>query len=100
MSSAAAVVPGARSIIYLGMDVHKEPITIAALATDAKAPTRVDRLPNDLVKLKRWLERVAMESRQESLSFAEFGVLLAFDRARLQSLPILRFRSLLRGVAE
>jgi transposase len=61
MSSAAAVVPAARSIIYLGMDVHKESITIALLPTDAKAPTRVDRLPNDLVKLKRWLERVASQ---------------------------------------
>ncbi len=59
MSSVAAVVPAARSIIYLGMDVHKESITIAVLPGDATAPTRVDRLPNDLLKLKRWLERVA-----------------------------------------
>src|SRR6266550_2450057 len=61
MSSATAVVPAARTIIYLGMDVHKESITIAALPSDAKTPTRVDRLPNDLVKLKRWLERAASQ---------------------------------------
>ena len=61
-SASAAVVPAARTIIYLGMDVHKESITIAALPSDAKTPTRVDRLPNDFVKLKRWLERVAMQS--------------------------------------
>ena len=61
-SASAAVVPAVHTIIYLGMDVHKESITIAALPSDAKTPTRVDRLPNDLVKLKRWLERVAMQS--------------------------------------
>jgi len=59
MSSAAAAVRAARTIIYLGMDVHKESITIAVLPGDAKTPARVDRLPNDLVKLKRWLERAA-----------------------------------------
>ena len=48
-----------RSIIYLGMDVHKESITIAVLPAAAKATTRVDRLPNDLPKLKRYLDRVA-----------------------------------------
>ena len=44
-----------RSIIYLGMDVHKESITIAVLPTTAKTPTRVERRPNDLPKLKRFL---------------------------------------------
>jgi transposase len=47
------------SILYLGMDVHKESVTIAVLPADAAAPTRVDRLPNDLVKLKRFLDRLA-----------------------------------------
>ena len=42
-----------RSIIYLGMDVHKESITIAVLPEAAAAPTRVDRIPNDLPKLQR-----------------------------------------------
>jgi transposase len=59
MSSVAAIVP--RSIIYVGMDVHKESVTLALLPVDAKTPTRVDRLPNDLVKLKRWLERAAAQ---------------------------------------
>lgn len=65
MSSRAAVEPAnavaARSIIYLGLDVHKDSITIAVLPTGAKTPTRVDRLPNDLPKLKRWLARVARD---------------------------------------
>ena len=62
MSSLAPAVPlAARSIIYLGMDVHKDSITIAVLPQVAKAPTRLERLPNDLPKLKKWLDRVARE---------------------------------------
>jgi len=41
------------------MDVHKESITIAVLPNEARAPTRLDRLPNDLPKLRRYLERLA-----------------------------------------
>jgi transposase len=48
-----------RSIIYLGMDVHKDSVTLAVLPASAKAVTRVDRLPNELPKLKRYLDRVA-----------------------------------------
>ena len=66
MSSRAAVEPAAaaaaaRPIIYLGLDVHKESITVAVLPAGAKTPTRVDRLPNDGPKLKRWLDRVARD---------------------------------------
>jgi hypothetical protein len=52
-----------RPIIYLGMDVHKESITIAVLPADAKTPTRVDRLPNDLPKLKRYVEPIARDGQ-------------------------------------
>ena len=61
MSSLAVVPVVARSIIYLGMDVHKDSITVAVLPATAKAPTRLERLPNDLPKLKTWLARVARE---------------------------------------
>ena len=40
-------------IIHLGLDVHKESITVAVLPGAAAAPTRVDRLPNELPKLQR-----------------------------------------------
>ena len=59
MSSSSAV--AASSIIYLGLDVHKDSITIAVLPEHAKAPTRLDRLPNDLPKLKRWFDRAAKD---------------------------------------
>ena len=60
-SSPAAAVPVARSIIYLGMDVHKDSITIAVLPAAARAPTRLERLPNDLPTLQKWIARVARE---------------------------------------
>ena len=46
------------AIIYLGLDVHKESVTLAVLRGGAMAPTRVERLPNDLAKLKRFCERL------------------------------------------
>lgn len=49
------------STISLGLDVHKESITIAVLPGDAIAPTRVERLPNDLAKLRRFCERLATQ---------------------------------------
>lgn len=68
MSSSAApaapagpAAPAIRPIIYLGMDVHKESITVAVLPEGAKTPTRLDRLSNDLPKLKKWIERVARD---------------------------------------
>ncbi|MBA4072157.1 MAG: hypothetical protein C0497_10030 [Gemmatimonas sp.] len=51
MSSAAT--------IYLGLDGHKDSVTIAVLPSGALAPTRVDKLPNDLAKLRRFCERQA-----------------------------------------
>lgn len=63
MSSTAAAAP---SIIYLGMDVHKDSITLAVLPAAAKAPTRLDRLPNDLARLKRYLDRVARDGEVRS----------------------------------
>jgi hypothetical protein len=51
----------ARPIIYLGMDVHKDSITIAVLPQGAKTPSRLDKLPNELPKLKQWIARVARD---------------------------------------
>jgi transposase len=61
MSSAFLQATAPRPIIYLGMDVHKESITIAVLPATAKIATRLERLPNDLVKLKRFVDRCARD---------------------------------------
>ena len=59
MSSLAAAVPAVRTIIYLGMDVHKDSITVAVLPEGAKAPSRLDRLPNDMARVAaRWINAV------------------------------------------
>lgn len=47
------------STIYLGLDVHKDSITVAVLPMGAAAPTHVDRLSSDLGKLRRYCERLA-----------------------------------------
>lgn len=64
MSSVRAGKAASRSSsrIYLGMDVHKDSITIAVLPEGAGAPTRVDRLSYDLLKVKRFLDRLASDA--------------------------------------
>lgn len=49
------------SIIYLGLDVHKDTVTIAVLSEGAPAPTRIDKYPNDFAKLRKVFERHARE---------------------------------------
>ena len=51
--------PAVASIIYLGLDVHKDSVTIAVLPAHAKAPTRIDQYPNDFAKLRHVFERHA-----------------------------------------
>ena len=64
-AAAASTVPApaapVRPMIYLGMDVHKDSITIAVLPGSAKTPTRLERLPNDLPTLQKWIARVARD---------------------------------------
>ena len=48
-------------MIYLGMDVHKDAITIAVLPALAITTTRLEKLTNDLPKLKKWIERIARD---------------------------------------
>ena len=74
MSSQSAT----RSIIYLGMDVHKESITLAVLPAAAQTPTRVERLPNDLAKLKRLLDRLA----NDGYAFANVNAVPELDKEK------------------
>ena len=59
--SSECAAAAAHPIIYLGLDVHKDSITIAVLPEGAKVPTRLDKLPNDLPKLKKWIDRAARD---------------------------------------
>ena len=38
-------------IIHVGLDVHKDSVTIAVLPRAPKTPTHAERLPNDIGKL-------------------------------------------------
>jgi transposase len=61
MSSPSAVTVAAPSTIYLGLDVHKESITVAVLPAGAPAPTRVEKHSSDLVRLRRFFDRLSHE---------------------------------------
>ena len=56
MSSSSVPAP---SIVCLGLDVHKDSLTIAVLPADAPAPTRIDRYPAEFGKLRRVFDRLA-----------------------------------------
>jgi transposase len=48
------------SVIYVGLDVHQDSITVARCAAGERTPaTVVDAVPNDYAKLKKRLERIA-----------------------------------------
>jgi transposase len=47
------------SIIYVGLDEHKDSVTLAVLPQDAPAPTQVDRLPHEPRKLRSYLTPLA-----------------------------------------
>lgn len=51
------------SIIYLGMDVHKDTVMVSVLPADAAEPQRPRRLPNDARRLQRFFERLAKDGR-------------------------------------
>jgi transposase len=45
----------------VGLDIHKDSVTIAAFRNRDPEPMRVDRLPNDHKKLRRYFERLTAE---------------------------------------
>jgi len=56
----STTIPTSPATIYLGLDVHKESITVAVLPSDAPAPTQVLTVPAaDLTRLRQLLGRLA-----------------------------------------
>ena len=64
--SARTVVRSERApaTFFLGLDVHKESVTIAVLPSDAAAPTHVNTRSYDLKTLRRYLEGTAWRQPQ------------------------------------
>jgi len=46
---------------WVGLDVHKDSVTAAVFRNRESEPLRVDRLPNDLRKLRRYFQRLQAE---------------------------------------
>ncbi len=46
---------------FVGLDVHKDSVTAAVFRNRDPEPMRVDRLPNDHRKLRRYFERLSSE---------------------------------------
>lgn len=53
--------PMSKYKIYVGMDVHKDSVTIAVLPEEAREPTVVKRIVNEDRRLRRFLERIARD---------------------------------------
>jgi transposase len=70
----------ASTTIYLGMDVHKDSITVAVLPIEAMAPTRIERLSADFGKLRRFLDRLA-ENRNLRCCYEASGAGYVLQRA-------------------
>ena len=78
---------------HLGMDVHKDSITVAVFRDATRKPEVVERLPYDLKKLKRLLDR---QSREGSLRacYEASGAGFVLQRQLTAGLPLLPLRTL------
>lgn len=55
------------SMIWIGMDVHKDSVMVAVYADGAREPEVVQPLPNDSRKLRRFFERWSQARRDPKL---------------------------------
>jgi len=49
----------ATPIFWVGLDVHKDSVTAAVFRNRDAEPMRVDRLPNDAKRIRRYFERLS-----------------------------------------
>lgn len=52
------------SILYLGMDVHKDSITVAVFAPTGNEPRLLEKLPNDPHRIRRFLDRLRKDGSE------------------------------------
>lgn len=91
--TSSSTTSSAVTTIYRGLDVHKESDTIAVLPEGATAPTRVERLPNDFVKLRRFVDRVQKDGEIRACDNASGRRITEADRRRSRSRPTLHRKS-------
>ena len=46
-------------ILYLGLDVHKDSVTVAVFGAHDREPRLLEKLPYDLPKIRRLLQRMS-----------------------------------------
>ena len=70
-----------RSILRLGLDVHKETVVSAVLPDDAPTPRQIDTVPHDLARLKRYLDRLARDGAEIRCVYEASGSGYVLQRA-------------------
>src|SRR5688572_6043857 len=71
----------ARSILFLGLDVHKETVVSAVQPHDAPTTRQIDTLPHDLGRLKRYLDRLARDGAEVRCVYEASGCGYVLQRA-------------------
>ena len=51
-------------ILYLGMDVHKDSVTVAVFGVHDREPRLLEQLPYDLHRIRRFLQRLSQDGEQ------------------------------------
>jgi transposase len=69
------------SILYLGLDVHKESVTIAVLPADAATPREVIRVPFEWAKLRRYFARLSADGAVLRACYEASGAGYVLQRA-------------------
>ncbi len=52
------------SILYLGMDVHKDSLTVAVFGPSGNEPHLLEKLPNESHRIRRFLERLQRDGSE------------------------------------
>lgn len=52
------------SILYLGMDVHKDSLTVAVFGPSGSEPRLLEKLPNETHRIRRFLERLRRDGSE------------------------------------
>jgi len=69
------------SILYLGLDVHKDSVVCAVQDEVGPAPRQVDTVPYDLGRVKRYLDRLARDGAQLRCVYEASGAGYVLQRA-------------------
>lgn len=67
--------------IYLGLDVHKDSVTIAVLPAGAETPTAITKLPHDYARLERQFRTLAQDGVTIQACYETGGTGFALQRA-------------------